>query len=565
MPQATLSARAVLDGLPGVGTERELHDLLFDRSKAELVRRTTEELVVEATPDRLDLLAEGGLRQHLEGLLGVRSGLPPVPRRPSDDARVHIEVDRSVERVRPAIAAVLVEAPPGGALDAALLAEAVRFQELLHATIGLDRRSASLGIYPLARLRAPISYRLAPVGGLRFTPLQAESEQSVAEFLAHHPYALKYGSHGRSGEEVLVLRDAAGVILSLPPILNSREAGEARPGDRTLLLESTGTRSARVEDAVGLLELPFLSRGWSVAPVAIEQADGARTGEELVRPSRVALDVATLARTGGLDLPEPEVLGALRSARLGAERTSGGYEVEVPPWRPDLGSAVDLAEEVLLARGVRTEERRLPPSRTRGRRLPDAPLRSAMRERLLGLGFVPLFSTVLQPAALVATLGRTAAIPLANPVSQELSHLRDALQLPLLAALGHNTRYGYPQRWSEVGPVVVPDRSAESGARTRERVGLLLAGDGAGFADGAALVDHLLRRAGVAGVREPAELPATIRGRAARLRIAGEPIAEIGEVAPEVLDALGVPVPAVWAEVDLTHLEPLLSGVARAE
>jgi phenylalanyl-tRNA synthetase beta subunit len=125
--------------------------------------------------------------------------------------------------------------------------------------------------------------------------------------------------------------------------------------------------------------------------------------------------------------------------------------------------------------------------------------------------------------------------------------------------LAHNTRHAYPQRFAEVAPVLVRDPAAEAGATTRYHAGLVIADESAGFADAAALVEYLLRRLDVAAVREPLELPATIPGRAARARLAGETVAEMGEVHPEILTALGVPVPVAWAELDLSALWPLVA------
>jgi len=69
----------------------------------------------------------------------------------------------------------------------------------------------------------------------------------------------------------------------------------------------------------------------------------------------------------------------------------------------------------------------------------------------------------------------------------------------------------------------------------------------------------LMRSSGAAGVREPIELPGTIPGRAAVVRLAGEPIAHLGELHPDLLSETGVPVPVAWAEVDLTTLATLVS------
>jgi phenylalanyl-tRNA synthetase beta subunit len=88
---------------------------------------------------------------------------------------------------------------------------------------------------------------------------------------------------------------------------------------------------------------------------------------------------------------------------------------------------------------------------------------------------------------------------------------------------------------------------------------MIVAAEGAGFAEVAATVDYLLRTLDVGSVREPAELPGTIPGRAARVRVAGETVAELGELHPRLLVGLGVPVPVAWAEVDLTALGPLVA------
>jgi phenylalanyl-tRNA synthetase beta subunit len=87
---------------------------------------------------------------------------------------------------------------------------------------------------------------------------------------------------------------------------------------------------------------------------------------------------------------------------------------------------------------------------------------------------------------------------------------------------------------------------------------VFLASEDAGFADVAALSDYLLSAFDARGVREPVDLPGTIPGRAARLRVAGETVAEMGELHPGVLSAIGVPVPVAWAEVDLSALWPLV-------
>ncbi len=559
MPRSTLSLPRVLELLPGPPEIAYVEELLF-ASKAELERRDDTSLELSVTPDRLDLLSEGGLALHLQGALGSAHGLPR-PRRgrpPSDGAP--FAVDSSVVPVRPYLAGAIVRPPTRRTLDEGLLAEAVRFQELLHATLGRDRRAMSLGIYPLRRIAFPVRYSLEPVASVRFTPLHGTDEIGAADFFASDPMAARFGALGRVGDRCLTLRDAEGTVLSLPPVLNSRTAGEARVGDRGLLLESTGTREKAVRDGLGLLLVVFAARGWSIAPAAVAgPGDRRDEGTATIGTRAITVPSALVREVSGETTGPLEVAPRLARARLGARRARGGWTVTVPPWRPDLGAPVDVVEEYVLGGGLRPEEGILPPSTTIGRRRPETQFRRRIAANLLGLGFAEPHTPLLVAEPTVGRLGGPPPIPVANPVSLEFAFVRDRLLLSHLEVLARNTRHGYPQRFAEVGPVVVRAPAEEPGAATRYHAGVVAASDGAGFADAAALVDYLLRELDAGSIREPAEIPGTIPGRAARVRVAGDAVAELGEIHPRILAELGVPVPVAWAEVDLSALWPLVA------
>jgi phenylalanyl-tRNA synthetase beta chain len=559
MPRAVLDSERLLALAGRPLSDSALDDLLFG-SKAEVEGHDGSSLTVSVTPDRLDLLSEGGLGLYLQGVLGLARGIPSYRAAPADTPTAGFEVDRSVERIRPAIAGALVRAPEGRSLDAGLLAEAVRFQETLHATIGRDRRAASLGIYPVDRLGLPVHYSLEPMASVRFVPLDASEEVGAEEFFRDHPMAQAYGSLGRQGDMCLTLRDARGTILSLPPVLNGRAAGEARLGDRELLIEATGTRERSVAEAVGLLLVAFVAQGWSVAPVPVVGPEGLRSdGTLVVHSHSVDLPSSVLREIGGSTLSAAVVERRLAEMRLGGHGHSGGWKVDAPPWRPDLLTAVDAAEDVLLAEGVRPEDGLLPPSPTRGSLRRETRFRRRFASVLLGLGLAAPHTPLLVSETAVARLGGSAPLHLRNPVSAEFAYLRDRLLLSHLEVLARNTRHAYPQRFGEVAPVIVVAPGSETGGETRYHAGIMIASDTAGFADAASLVEYLLRTIDVVGIREPAEIPGTTAGRAARARVAGEVVAELGEVAPALLSELGVPVPVAWAEVDLTALWPLVA------
>jgi phenylalanyl-tRNA synthetase beta chain len=564
MPHSTLSLARIQALLASPLADDALDAALF-ASKAELEGRQGDALDVSVTPDRLDLLSEGGLALYLEGVTGQATGAPKLRRARKREEGLRIVRDRSVLPLRPHIAGVVVRAPPKAPLDDGLLAEAVRFQELLHATIGRDRRAMSLGIYPAKKLLGPIRYALEPTEAVSFVPLHATTPVSAPTFLGSDPMAARYGALGRSDRACLTLRDARGEVLSLPPVLNSATAGEARAGDRVLLLEATGTRERAVRDGLGLLLVVFASRGWSVEAVPVlEEEKVVDDGSALLAPNPVELTASTLRSIAGVTWEAREVNERLARARLAAKRIAGGWAVRPPPWRPDLLTGTDVAEDVVLARELKAEDGVVPPASTRGRRRPESRFRRRIGLLLVGSGFQQPHTPILVSEAVVAKLGGPAPLKLSNPVSAELAFVRDRLLLSHLGVLERNRRHGYPQRFAEVGPVVVRDPAAEAGASTRYHASLVLAGESSGFADVAAMVDYLLRTLDVGSVREPAELAGTIAGRAARVRVAGETVAEFGELDPSLLEGLGVPVPVAWAELDLSALWPLAGGRDRA-
>jgi phenylalanyl-tRNA synthetase beta chain len=556
MPQSTLSLERINALLPQALSEEGLRETLF-RSKVEPGSRMGDRLTVEVTPDRLDLLDEAGLARDLAGLLGFARGMGYAfesAALPGVEARQNA----SVSPLRGAFAAVALEAPAERPLDAGLLDEAIRFQELLHATTGRDRRAGSLGLYPLERLTPPFRYTMEPLGQIRFTPLSSTEEMDGKDFYQTHPMALRYGNLGRQGELALTLRDDEDRILSLPPVLNSADTGEVRPGDRRILVEATGTRPARVRELIGYMILPFVERGWKAHPVPIHGPDGSRDGVEGLRPRRFTLSGVGVQRLLGVRLSASETAEHLQRARLSAEVREGRVQVEAPPWRSDLLSEADLVEEVAVALGYGHLKPILPPSPTRGSHSPSARREAQLREVALGMGFQELFTPVLVSGTAAGWgLALSEPLGLVNPVSSEFSHVRSSLLPGLLTALARNTRYAYPQRVFELGPVVLRDPEAGTGTRTDRHLALVEAGPGAGFARAAAWSERFLTLLGLIAGREPLEVPGTIAGRCAQIKVAGEGVLWMGEVHPRILAELHLPEPVAFLVVHGTRLERL--------
>ena len=157
----------------------------------------------------------------------------------------------------------------GYEVTAAGLTQLIQVQEKLADIYGRKRQTVSIGLYRLAEIVFPINYALVKPDVARFTPLGFDEKMTPQEILAVHPKGLEYGSILAGCERVPLLLDTEGQVLSLPPIINSREIGEIHVGDRALLVEVTGTDLPMVLLSLNIMAVNLADRGAEIGAVEI--------------------------------------------------------------------------------------------------------------------------------------------------------------------------------------------------------------------------------------------------------------------------------------------------------
>lgn len=589
---------------------------------AELWELVAQEEVIklDLLPVRPDLFDAGGLARALRGYLGIETGLKDYKAalhssgggRPAvGEAEWRVEVDPRITDPRygrPHVQCAIVR---GLSIDESLLRAVMKLQESIHWALCRDRKFASLGCYDLAALKGPVRYTLtAP--GFRFRPLLWGSREAVTpdEMLAGHPKGQAYQHLVEGLDAYPLLIDAAGQVLSLPPVINADES-KVVSGTRDLFLDATGPSLPVVERALAILatslvELDESGAAW-IEPVRVVYPD-----RELLTPAlqttETALDPDWACRLLGLTLTRAEVAARLERMRHGvADSGSGPFVVTSAAYRHDIIHAVDLVEDLAIAHGYHNFRPALVPTFTAGRARPENLLARQAASVLTGLGFTETLSLVLtseddhyekllRPAPALR-------VRVANPVSVEQTMLREHLYSSLLKVLGGNTDHPLPQRIFEVGDVVgygrtgnrelgtgtlkegasgggslppidpVPDKerrldAAATGtgvdpAPTERRViaGAVCA-TRAGYAEGRSVLDALLIELafsgpGGEGVEYRAdENPSGLPGRSAVVYdSAGARSAELFEVHPQVLENFGIPNPVVLFSLQLGVLE----------
>jgi len=346
-------------------------------------------------------------------------------------------------------------------------------------------------------------------------------------------------------------------------------------------IAKTGQALALTSDARSRFERgvdpAFLDDGLSVLTGLIVEICGGeaslitRAGEPPLERKRIAFDPARTAALGGIDVPAAEQQAILE--RLGF-RIEGG-EAIVPSWRRDVDGPADLVEEIVRMVGYDSIPSTALP-RAEGVARPTATRAQAIERRVrraaAARGLDEAINWSFIGAAEAELFGGAAQI-LANPIAQEMKHMRPSLIPGLAAAARRNVDRGATTvRLFEVGR-----RYLEDGERPTATV--LLAGERGprdwqlgkpqlhDAFDAKAEAIALLEAAGapVASLQLAMNAgPAWHPGRSATLGLGPKTIlAAFGELHPRISRALDAPPGTVAAEIFLDAI-PAARKIERA-
>jgi len=505
-----------------------------------------DELKLEITHNRPDLLSPEGMARALRGFLGIEVGLPDYKLSASG---VMVEVDRSVKPIRPCIAAGVVM---NVKLTDEIVASMMQVQEKLHASLCRNRRRGSIGVYDLDTIKPPVRYTTTLPDAIRFVPLEFDRELTPAEILREHPKGIEYGSIMRGWPRYPLLVDSQDVVLSVPPIINS-ESTRVTSKTRQLFIDVTGEDERVANQSLTILMTGLAERGFELQSVAVEYP-GRRVRTPDLRPRRHRLNARKANEFIGLNLKPKGIAKIAERMRYGiADIWGDTLTLLAPPYRSDLMHEVDLIEDIAIGYGYDQLEPTLPKVVTMGERMPIERLSERARRVLTGLGFMEVMTyTLTNPGTNFELMrARGEAVEIANPVSEEYTIIRNSLLPCLLSVLRENRRNPLPQRVFEVGDIAVLDEGVETGARNVRRAAAAVIGEEAGFTYIKAVAEALLQELGIVHEVRSMEHPSFLEGRAAEFVSDGKSLGIVGEVHPEVILGFELEHPVAMFEFDL--------------
>ncbi len=285
-----------------------------------------------------------------------------------------------------------------------------------------------------------------------------------------------------------------------------------------------------------------------------------RSSARLPRRRPISLRQERLAGLLGISVPEQEVTGILKRLGMKVKILAKTWQVTPPSFRFDIEREEDLIEEVGRIHGFNNIPTKpliaeIRPGPVSEQHLNPARLRTALMQR--GYNEVMTYSFV--PQTLDSWLaGEGSAVELENPIASDLAYLRRSLWPGLVQALSFNLnrqqervrifelgrRYimqsndvkeeniiaGLTYGWIEPEQWGIPKRTA-------------------GFEDVKSDVEALFAMTGQQPRFTHAAHPALHPGRSAVIRSQGHDVGWLGELHPELIRRLDLPMPAVLFEL----------------
>lgn len=529
---------------------------------------------VELTPDRGDCLSISGVARDLGARYRLAAEAPPIdPVAAETETRqaVHLEATeacprycgRVIEGVDPQAATpdwMAERLRRGGVRPIAALVDITNYVML--------ELGQPMHAFDRDQLRGDVQVRWSRPGeaiALLDERTVTTDERTLVIADERGPIALA-GIMG--GSETAVTDTTANIFLESACFLPWALAGRAR--HYTAHTDS----SHRFERGVD----------FELAPVAVERATalvleiaGGRPGpvvdtverERLPGRAPINLRADRVRRLLGFTVEDAEIEATLHALGTAAARTEDGWHVNPPSWRYDLALEADVIEEIVRVHGCDRVPRTRPQHTARisagsERDMPVSRLRQTLVERgwfeAVTYSFVdPMLQECFDPGA--------ETLPLANPISADMSVMRTHLWPGLISALRHNLNRQIERvRLFETGLRFVPQAAADGGLAQIPAL--------AGVADGpvwpeqwdvpARPVDFydikgdLEALMGQVGAGRfafvPAEHPALHPGQTARIEADGTPCGWLGTLHPRVQQALDLDAAPVLFELDLWAL-----------
>jgi len=501
-------------------------------------RITSEEAEVEVAPNRPDMLSAQGIYRALKTYFGKKQKEYKV-NAPGKDFEV--KIDPGLKGIRPYTACAIVK---NLKFNDAQIKEIIDIQEKLHATIGRNRKKLAIGIYPLEKIKLPISFKAELPDKIKFIPLEMPQEMTGRQILSRHPTGREYAYLLENLSKYPVFRDAKEDVLSMPPIINSQMTGKVTEETKDIFIECSGFDLKVLQKTINILVTALADMGGEIYGMKLDYE-----GNKIISPNldseKIKINIKDAEKLLGIPLNEELVKKLLE--RMGYSYSKG--VAEIPAYRADILHPADIYEDIAIAYGYDKFTPEIPEIATIGQESESEMKKKKIAEILSGLGLLEISTYHLSTKEDIKNLGIKKAIEVLESKT-DYNMLRPNLLINSLKTLGENTDAKYPQKIFESGKVF--EANGED-IEEKEKLCIAVSGE-TDFTEIKQIFDYLARMLGKEYKIEEAEDSAFIEGRCGKIMINDKAIGILGEISPNILKAFNLKMPSVALEVNLEEL-----------
>ncbi len=499
------------------------------------------EIEIEVFPNRPDLLSYEGFKRAFLGFLGKQKGMKEYKlNKPERD--YYVTIDSSVKNVRPYTACAIVKDLK---FDDEKIREIVDIQEKLHLTIGRKRKKLAIGIYPLEKIKLPITFKALEPDKIKFIPLESEKEMSGLQILQKHPKGREYSNLLAGKQKFPIFVDADENVLSMPPIINSELTGKITSDTRDVFVECSGFDFPSLEKCLNIIVANLADMGGKIYQMELKENRASRLTPDL-SSEKMKINLSNVNSLLGLNLSEKNIKELIE--KMGYNYNKG--IVEIPPWRTDILHEVDLIEDIAIAYGYENFVPEIPEISTIGKENEKETAKRKISDILAGLNMLEISNyhlTNKKDQFKKMSSAEENFIEVENSKT-DYTILRKDLSHYLLKILSENVDSEYPQKIFEVGKIFLND--------SEEMENLALAVSPSNFTEVRQILEYLFRMLNLEiRISEPDKIPPYfVDGRTAEIKLDNRHIGFLGEVHPKVLKNWKIKMPVALMEINLEDI-----------
>ena len=596
MPTIVVNRNALFKAIGRTFTDEEFDNLCFEfgielddvtseqemkknEQNKEDINLSTEVLYkIEVAANRYDLLCLEGLALALRIFLEKQKmpDIKPINVLPENERQ--LIVYDSVNDVRPiGLCAILRDIN----FTDEMLKSFMDLQDKLHNNICRGRKLVSMGTHDLDTVKGPFTYKALEPEHIHFVPLNREEEvngDGLMTLLKDDPKLGKYLDLLKGKKKYPVMMDSNGIIMSLPPIINSQHT-KMTLNTHNVLLDITGTDLTKCEIVLNTLIAMFSV--YCKNPFTVEEIKviNEKTGESKIYPDltprKFKVDVKYLQTiTGIYDIIPEKIIQLLEKMELKAKIINPQeIEVSAPITRSDILHPCDIAEDLAISYGYNNIKKQLTQTKTHGMQQPYNKLTDLFRDEMAMGGYTEFLTMALLSKEdmftnLLSEEKDDKTVEISYSKTKEFQYMRSSLIPGILKSIEGNKANALPFKIFEISDVVETNEESEVGAVNRRKLCFAYTNTSSAMEIIQGMVDLLMKKIGLCFNSDNVEQKYTIKksenkiffeDRQAEIFILDNiKIGIYGIIHPKVLKNFGIKNPVTLCDIDLQLIMDLI-------